>query len=130
MTSAPRSARCMPRRSGARSASSITRAPPRSPYIALAALEVGRPPLGEGAHPLLHVLASGDERLRQRLVLEAGLEAALVSVREQPLRETECEGGAVGQTVTPRARRRFQLGAGHDLVAEAEAERLRGGDVV
>src|SRR5213594_3454426 len=127
MTSAPRSARCMPRRSGARSASSTTRTPARSVYIALSALEIGLPPLGERAHPLLHVLAPRHERLRERLLLEAGLEAALVGALEEALREAERERGTVRQTIAPRARCRFEVGARHDLVAEAEPQCLIGG---
>src|SRR2546426_284706 len=121
----------MPRRSGARSATSSTRTPPRRVYAkGLASLDLGLPPLGEGAHALLQVLALRHQGLRQRLLLEAGLEAALVGALEEALREAERERRPAREALAPAARRRLQVRARHDLVAEPEAERLVGGDVV
>src|SRR5881296_3485040 len=113
----------MPRRSGARSAISSTRTPPRSVYAkGLASPELRLPLLREGPHALPHVLALGDQRLRERLLLEAGLEPALVGPLEETLRHAERERWPAREPLAPRAR--------HDPVAEAEAERLVGGEVV
>src|SRR5437870_5295077 len=95
----------MPRRSGARSATSSTRTPPRRVYAkGLAPLELRLPPLGEGAHALLQVLALRHQGLRQRLLLEAGLEAALVGALEEALREAERERRPAREALAPAAR--------------------------
>src|SRR5207247_11311533 len=117
----------MPRRSGARSATSSTRTPPRRVYAkGLASLELRRPPLGEGAHALLHVLALRHQGLRQCLLLETGVEAALVGALEEALREAERERRPAREALAPAARRRLQARARHDLLAAPEAERLLG----
>src|SRR5213592_3892140 len=121
----------MPRRSGARSATSSTRTPPRRVYAkGLASLEVRLPPLGEGAHALLQVLALRHQGLRHRLLLETGLEAALVGALEEALREAERERRTVRQAIAPGARRRFQLAARHDAVTKPDPQRLLGGEIV
>src|SRR2546427_9893791 len=118
----------MPRRSGARSAISSTRTPPRSVYAkGLASPELRLPLLREGPHALPHVLALGDQRLRERLLLEAGLEPALVGALEEALRHAERERRAAGEPPAPRARRRLELRPRHHLVAESEAEGPVGG---
>src|SRR5437870_5628000 len=107
----------MPRRSGARSATSSTRTPPRRVYAkGLASLELRLPPLGEGAHALLQVLALRHQGLRQRLLLEAGLEAALVGALEEALREAERERRPAREALAPAARRRLQVRAGTTLL--------------
>src|SRR5207247_11287295 len=95
----------MPRRSGARSAISSTRTPPRSVYAkGLASPELRLPLLREGPHALPHVLALGDQRLRERLLLEAGLEPALVGALEEAFRHAERERRAGGAPLAPRRR--------------------------
>src|SRR2546427_2267408 len=121
----------MPRRSGARSAISSTRTPPRSVYAkGLASPELRLPLLREGPHALPHVLALRDQRLRERLLLEAGLEPALVGALEKALRHAERERRAACEPLAPLARRRLESRARHDPVAEPDAERLVGGEVV
>src|SRR5437762_13313087 len=121
----------MPRRSGARRAISSTRTPPRSVYAkGSASFELRLPLLREGPHTLPHVLALGDQRLRERLLLEAGLEPALVGALEEALRHAERERRAAGEPPAPRARRGLELRPRHHPAAESEAERLVGGDVV
>src|SRR5437762_10222882 len=121
----------MPRRSGARRAISSTRTPPRSVYAkGSASFELRLPLLREGPHALPHVLALGDQRLREGLLLEAGLEPALVGALEEALRHAKRERRAASEPLAPRARRRLELRPRHHLVAESEAECLVGGDVV
>src|SRR5213595_1850247 len=76
--------------------------------------------LREGPHTLPHVLALGDQRLRERLLLEAGLEPALVGALEEALRHAEGERRATGEPLAPRARRGLELRSRHHLVAESE----------
>src|SRR5881628_457392 len=117
----------MPRRSGARSAISSTRTPPRSVYAkGLASPELRLPLLREGPHTLPHVLALGDQRLRERLLLEAGLEPALVGALEEALRHAERERRAAGEHLDET-----RLGGHDDEVAgEGEVRAHPGGDPV
>src|SRR5207244_11695306 len=117
----------MPRRSGARSAISSTRTPPRSVYAkGSASFELRLPLLREGPHALPHVRALGDQRLRERLLLEAGLEPALVGALEEALRHAEGERRAAGEPLAPRARRGLELRPRPPLVAAPQAQPLIG----
>src|SRR2546427_5760359 len=118
----------MPRRSGARSAISSTRTPPRSVYAkGLASPELRLPLLREGPRALPHVLALGDQRLRERLLLEAGLEPALVGALEEALRHAERERRAPGEPPAPPAPPRLEPRPPHHPVAGTRAARPAAG---
>src|SRR5262245_45327339 len=97
---------------------------------ALASAKSGWALLHEGADPLAHVVAVRDQRLREGLLDEQGVDVRLEGAIEKALREPDGERRTVRQTPGPLARGRFQLGRGHDLVDEAEPLGVRGGEVV
>src|SRR5262245_29243157 len=96
----------------------------------LPALELGGTALDEARSALLHVFGAGHELLGVRLVPERAGTVGLEGAVGEPLRERDGAARHLGEAVGPLGEGLLELGAGDDLVGEADALGLGRGHVV
>src|SRR4051812_24210944 len=96
----------------------------------LPTLELRRPALDEGQHPLLGVLGAAHELLGVALVPHRAVAVGVDGPVRQPLGEGDGLGGTGRQATGPLGERLLQVGARDHFVRQTDAVRLGRGDVV